>query len=178
MKSDRGQETHAGFTLVELMVAVAIIGIVAAISVPSLSRARAAALESAAVGLLRSVQSGQNAFAASCGEGFFAPSMLWLTRSPAGGGESFISPELDTNTLTRGGYRVRFRRGPLVDSTVSCNGVPQGRAVATYFLAADPTPADGRRHFATNQDGTLYESIERMPITLHGAPPWPAKPVE
>ena len=97
----------AGFTLIELLLAVALIGIVAAIAVPGMSRARAAALESAAVGLLRSVNSGQATYAASCAQGFYAPSLLWLTR-PGGGGDGFISPWINRNTLDRGATASGF----------------------------------------------------------------------
>ncbi len=37
---------------------------------------RAAALESSAVGLLRAVNSGQAAYAATCAQGYYAPSLL------------------------------------------------------------------------------------------------------
>ena len=57
-----------GFILIELLIAVAIIGIVAAIAVPAISRARAAALERSAVGLLRTINSGQASYAATCAQ--------------------------------------------------------------------------------------------------------------
>ncbi len=51
-----------GFTLVELMVAVSVIAVIAAIAVPSLLRARIGANESSAVGALRAIISAESIF--------------------------------------------------------------------------------------------------------------------
>ncbi|HAK56080.1 MAG: type II secretion system protein [Vicinamibacterales bacterium] len=169
---------HAGFTLVELLIAVGIISILAAVALPALTRARAVAFETSAVGILHTVNSAQATFAASCASGFYASSMLDLTRLPADGGDGYISPEFNLNTIYRSGYRFRFRPGLRGASPPTCNGVQPGRSATTYYIGAEPELADGRRFFGTNQGGTVYQSSSRIQDTQDGAPPAPAVPIQ
>ena len=55
-----------GFTLIELMIVVAIIAVIAAVAIPKLMSARISANENAAIATLRSVAAAQQQFQASC----------------------------------------------------------------------------------------------------------------
>lgn len=59
-----------GFSLIELMIVVAIILIIAAIAIPNLLRARIAANESSAVASLRTITTAEVTYASSWGAGY------------------------------------------------------------------------------------------------------------
>ncbi len=83
-------KTHrarAGFSLIELLIVVAIILIIAAVAIPNLSRARRAAHESSAVYNLRTVNSGLNIYYHSYSNGF-PPELIFMGRPAAGSAAS------------------------------------------------------------------------------------------
>lgn len=153
----------AGFTLLELLIVVAVIGIIAAIAIPGLMRARMAANEASAIGSLRTVNSSQQAYMASCGNGFFASTLLILA-DPAPTGMAFISPDLGAAvTVEKSGYQLFMAQGsealnPKLDG---CN--PSGTAAnlfSSYYASNQPlTALTGSRWFWTNTLGTIFGSL-------------------
>jgi hypothetical protein len=122
-------------------------------------------------------------FAATCGGGFYAPSIPWLAREGGPGRDAFISPEFNANIVDRLGYRIRFSGGARAASAPrTCNGLGAGQAVRDYFVAADPLmttgPVASGRHFGINPGGVVFESRKRVRPFFTGSPPLPARPLE
>ena len=165
-------ESSRGFTVIELVIVAGVIGIISAIAVPTLMRARMTANEASAVGSLRAINTGQSAYSSSCAGGAYAVTLEDLVKKPSGALEGFISPELSANGVTKSGYAVSLAAdgssGTVTLSGVTtCNGSATAPASA-YFAQADPASGASGRHFATDTRGTIFWSGSTIgnPITV------------
>jgi hypothetical protein len=128
--------------------------------------------EASAIGSLRAVNSAQSTFAASCGTGFYAPSLVLLGTPPTvGGGDGFIGTDLNTDPAVKSSYTITLTAGAAAaGAPASCNGAAAGTVVSTYFVSAAPTAGGGVRFFGSNQGATIYSSTAAVAVTQNGAP--------
>ena len=158
----------AGFTVVELLLVVTLIGTVAAVAVPGLLRARGVASEVSAVGSLRAIHGAQMTYASSCAGGYYAASIPILATAPKAGTPAFIGPEFKANQTNRERYRIRLTVGATVpQSKATCNGQAAGRSVGTFYVSADllsTTNGMVSRYFGVNQNGIFYESTKSIAV--------------
>jgi type II secretory pathway pseudopilin PulG len=139
-----------------LLVAIAVIGIIAAIAVPSLLRARRTANEAAAIGSLRALNSAESSYAAVAGKGGFAPLLATLATPCPGSTAAFISPDLSIDPAVKSGYTITMSAASVSSpGPTDCNGVPTETA---YYTTAVPVSAglSGLRAFASSGGGAIF----------------------
>ena len=156
------RDNDYGFTLIELLIVVSIIGIIASIGVAQIMRARLVANETAAMGSLRTLNSGQTSYASASGQGGFATSLTILA-TPCAGSPPFVSADLNPAApgVTAVGTGV-LKSGYVIDlvsagtpGPADCSGLPTATA---YTATAAPRTlgASGERGFNTSPNGTIF----------------------
>lgn len=148
-------KSSQGFTLLELIFTCAVIGLIAAIAVPTVFRSKLAANETSAVGTMRSVHTAQLTFTLTCGYGLYASSFTSLA-DPTGDG--FLPSDLTASpTPVKSGYDYDLQPGPSgVSGLVDCNGAD---TATEYYVTATPQAVGntGNRAFASNQGSVIWQ---------------------
>jgi prepilin-type N-terminal cleavage/methylation domain-containing protein len=162
---------QSGFTLVELLIVLSIVGLLAATSMAIYRSARVRADETVAIGALQAIGQAQFAFAELCGNRRYAATLADLATPMPTTGHAFLSPDFGADPLVKSGYRFTLAGTVVTDGGRTCTGTT---SLDGYQLTADPERPgmSGTRYFATNTDRMLYEDAEtftgNMPAT--GAP--------
>jgi prepilin-type N-terminal cleavage/methylation domain-containing protein len=157
-----------GFTLVELVVVVAIAGILAAVVIPALITGRVAANESATLGDIRTIISAQTAYR-SVNSGFYEGN-LWCLVAPSNApcipsypsnGPTFLDSTLGS-LIAKTGYNRAFTAGPFVQPP------PPASPGSVLGYRYDATPitifVTGVRGFAADQAGRICATANGTPV--------------
>ncbi|MGA9040571.1 MAG: prepilin-type N-terminal cleavage/methylation domain-containing protein [Terriglobales bacterium] len=139
-----------GFSLIELLIVVAIILIIAAIAIPNLLRARIAANESSAVGSIRTINTAEVAYQAANPTIGYAANLAILGGSGSPCGLSATSSCFIDNTLAQGS-----KSGYVFVTTPHNGGAGTVNSTLTVSAVPQNWNQTGVRGFCSNEDAVI-----------------------
>jgi len=139
------KKNHKGFSLIELLIVVAIILIIAAIAIPNLLRSRMAANEASAVGSIRTINTASVTYSTTYPDVGYPIALTQL--APAASATSANADLIDSVLAggTKSGYTFKMTKGASAST-------PQ----TSYDVSAAPvSTSSGTRYFFSDQSGVI-----------------------
>jgi prepilin-type N-terminal cleavage/methylation domain-containing protein len=157
---------NQGFTLVELMIVVAIIAIIAAIAIPNLLRSRMSANEASAVGGIRTISTGQVGFQAAAfadgnNDGVGDYGTLAQLADPDGAG---ASPSFIDSTLGAGN-----KLGYVFTSTPTVGAANTPPSYTCVAVPAAPGKTGYRQYFV-DESGVIRFTGDGSAVSVASTP--------
>jgi len=148
-------QSARGFSLIELLIVVAIILVIAAIAIPNFMRSRMAANESASVQNMRNITTANVVYSSTYGIGY-ASTLATLGPPPGSGQPTINNSSLIDDILavgTKSGYTYTYTPGSPV------NGV-----IDSFQLTAAPVApgVTGNRYFFTDDSGVIRQNTSAV----------------
>lgn len=151
-----GHSQQHGFSLVELLIVVAIIGIIATLAAPNLLASRKAANEAAAIFSVRTLSSAEMTYRETAGSGLTYTSLSGLRA------KSLIDEALAAATTS-----ATAKSGYVFNVTLAADN-------SAFVIGSAPTSMmAGNRRFSSDTPGVIYfdkTDVTTVPTTIVGTP--------
>lgn len=144
------KNSSKGFSLIELLIVVAIILIIAAIAIPNLLRSRIAANQASAVGSLRTLNTAEITYSSTYNSGFSA-TMLYLENGTSATPTSTAAGLIDSILASgsKSGYSF----------TYSAAQTDSAGRIDNYSITAVPiNTSTGTNYYFTDQSGVIRQN--------------------
>lgn len=169
------KRTPKGFSLIELLIVVAIILIIAAIAIPNLLRSKIAANQASAVESLRTIGTAEVTYASTYNTGFsVGPGLTALGPTAGGGAATATSADLIDSVLaagTKSGYTFTYTSG-----TADAAG-----NIDTFGVIANPVTVGttGQDYYGIDQSNVIrFNTTAAVGITDGSKPDTTDKPLQ
>ena len=147
-----------GFSLIELLIVVAIILIIAAIAIPNLMRSKMAANEASAVASLRTLNTSIVAYQTTYATDPSTLASLGPSATPSSTAADLVDSLLGTDPAQKSGYTITY---------TAVAGTP----ITQYtILAAPQSTSTGQRRFFTDQSGVIRQTTDGTTPTASSTP--------
>jgi type IV pilus assembly protein PilA len=144
------KRNNKGFSLIELLIVVAIILIIAAIAIPNLLRSKIAANQASAVASLRTMNTSEVTYSSTYNQGY--TSTLAQLGPPASGASTSSNAGLTDSVLaggTKSGYTFAYTAGAAVNGSTP-----------TYQMTATPVSVGttGQNYYFTDDSNVIRQN--------------------
>ena len=141
----RRRNRDRGFTLIELLIAITIVLIIAAITIPKITKSQIPAHEASAIASIKAINESQMIFSSSHPDQGFTADLQTLGGTAQSGGQQTIDNNLASGR--KSGYSFTYTPGEKV------NG-----AIRSYTITAvpDQVGTTGERRFFSDESGEIH----------------------